>query len=261
MDDNKVLKEQVGPLQEDIRLGRLKWEVMKAAWQTLEASVENKIDVASQAVGNKPCQVDFPSVKESEGAKRNHSKDLKSWTQSRDKFTNKEVEANTRDSNTQGREIKERQSKATNVIIKGVKEYGRGEHNLDLARDFLRDMVAWQGQICQAWRVGKFCDEKTRPIKVIMSSICDRQGVLSKKQLLRGSLFFLDEDLTVRQQEERKEEMEKVRAARDEGKRAWLYKGKVVISCFGPYSNLSQRADNSKMTTNSLVERKAATLT
>jgi hypothetical protein len=30
--------------------------------------------------------------------------------------------------------------------------------------------------------------------------------------------------------------MSKVRAARDEGKRAWLFKGKVVISFFGPHS-------------------------
>jgi hypothetical protein len=30
--------------------------------------------------------------------------------------------------------------------------------------------------------------------------------------------------------------MSNVRAARDEGKRAWFFKGKVVISFFGPHS-------------------------
>jgi hypothetical protein len=55
--------------------------------------------------------------------------------------------------------------------------------------------------------VGKPSGERARPIKVIMSSIPDKQILLSKKQLLRGSHFFLDEDLTIRQQEERKEEL------------------------------------------------------
>ena len=115
-----------------------------------------------------------------------------------------------------------------------MRDYGENEGTLDLARDFLSDMMLWQGRICQAWRVGKPSDERARPIKVTISSTHDKQILLSKKQLLRGSLFFLEEDLTIRQQEEIREEMSKVRAARDEGKRAWLYKGKAVIAFFGP---------------------------
>jgi hypothetical protein len=84
--------------------------------------------------------------------------------------------------------------------------------------------------------VGKPSGERARPIKFIMSSIRDKQILLGKKQLLRGSHFFLDEYLTIRQQEERREELSKVRVARDEGKRAWLFKKKVVIAFFGPHS-------------------------
>ena len=69
-------------------------------------------------------------------------------------------------------------------------------------------------------QVGKPSGERDRPIKVIMSSIREKQILLGKKQLLRGSHFFLDEDLTIRQQEERREDLSKVRASRDEGKRA-----------------------------------------
>jgi hypothetical protein len=72
--------------------------------------------------------------------------------------------------------------------------------------------------------VGKPSGERARTIQVIMSSIRDKQILPGKKQLLRGSRFFLDEDLTIKQQEERKEELLKVRAARDERKRAWLFK-------------------------------------
>ena len=77
---------------------------------------------------------------------------------------------------------------------------------------------------------------RVRPIKVIMPSLRDKYTILSKKHLLRGSRFFLEEDLTIKQQEERREEMLKVRVVRDESKRAWIYKGKVVIVRFGPPS-------------------------
>ena len=70
---------------------------------------------------------------------------------------------------------------------------------LDLARDFLKDKLLWQGQICQAWRVGKFNGERAKPIKVVMPSLHDKYIILSKKHLLRGSHFFLKEDLTVKQ--------------------------------------------------------------
>ncbi len=140
--------------------------------------------------------------------------------------------------NMQDSEGKERQNRAANIIIKGVKDYGKNECTLDLARDFLKDKSLWQGQICQAWRVGKFNDERARPIKVIMPSLRDKYIILSKKHLLRGSRFFLEEDLTVKQHEERREEILKIRETRDEGKRAWIYKGKVVIARFGPPSKI-----------------------
>ena len=115
-----------------------------------------------------------------------------------------------------------------------MRDYGKNECTLELTSDFLKDKLLWQGQIFQAWRVGKPSDERARPIKVIMASARDKKTLLIKKHLLKGSRFFLEEDLTIMLQEERKKELSKVRATRDEGKRAWLYKGKVVIAVFGP---------------------------
>ena len=132
-----------------------------------------------------------------------------------------------------------------------MEDYGKNECTLDLARDFLKDKLQWQGKICQAWKVGKPNGERTRPIKVIMPNLCDKEIILSRKQFLRGSRFFLEEDLTVRQQEERRDEMTKVRAARDEGKRAWIYKGKAVIAQFGPPSKTRQQDNNKEEEANS----------
>ena len=105
--------------------------------------------------------------------------------------------------------------------------------------------------------MGKPSGERDRPIKVIMSIIHDKQILLGNKQLLRGSLFFLDEDLTIRQQEERKEELLKVRAARDEGKRAWLFKGKAGIAIFGSHSKTGQQVGSQEETTISLAGKYA----
>jgi len=90
-----------------------------------------------------------------------------------------------------------------------------------------------------------------------MASARDKQTLLSK-HLLKGSRFFLEEDLTIMQQEERKKELSKVRAARDEGKRAWLYKGKVVIAIFGPPSKARQQNNNQEVIANPLAENIAA---
>ena len=86
-----------------------------------------------------------------------------------------------------------------------------------------------------------------------MPSLCDKYIILSKKHLLRGSRFFLEEDLTVKQQEERREEILKVRVARDEGKRAWIYKGKVAIVRFGSPSRTYQQDGNKEEETNSSI--------
>jgi hypothetical protein len=139
-----------------------------------------------------------------------------------------------------------------------VKDYGKNECTLDLARDFLKDKLQWQGQICQAWRVGKPNGERVRPIKVIMPNLRDKDIILSRKQFLKGSRFFLEEDLTVRQQEERRDEMTKVRAARDEGKRAWIYKGKAVIAQFGPPSKTRQQDNNKEEAANSSARNEEA---
>lgn len=44
----------------------------------------------------------------------------------------------------QDREGKERQNRAANIIIEGVKYYEKNECTLDLARDFLKDKLLWQ---------------------------------------------------------------------------------------------------------------------
>ena len=57
----------------------------------------------------------------------------------------------------------------------------------------------------------------------------------------------------MRQQVERRMEMEKIRTARNEGKRAWMFKGKAIIAHFGHHSNEGQQEGNKGATTNTLA--------
>ena len=59
----------------------------------------------------------------------------------------KEKESSNQGDNKQEKETKERQDKATNIRIKGVRDYGKNECTLELASDFLKDRLHWQGQI------------------------------------------------------------------------------------------------------------------
>ena len=74
----------------------------------------------------------------------------KTWAQVVSKSAINLGEANIQVNTIQDNEIRERQVRATNIIIKGVRDYGENEGTLDLARDFLSDMMLWQGKICQA---------------------------------------------------------------------------------------------------------------
>ena len=157
----------------------------------------------SQDKGKVVAQIDNNEETSREERKGDSAKLSKTWAQVISNSAKREGETNIRVDNMQDRERKERQDRTTNIIIKGVKDYEKNECTLDLTRDFLKDKLQWQGQICQAWRVGKLNGERARPIKVIMPSLCDKDIILSKKHLLRGSRFFL-EDLIVIQQEERR---------------------------------------------------------
>jgi hypothetical protein len=261
-ENNKVLKEQVSLLQEALQMGKTEWQRMKAEVKNMKKIVVENTEVMnakpSQDKGKVVTQIDNNEETSREERKGDSTKLSKTWAQIISNPTRREGERNIQVGNMQDRESKERHDRATNIIIKGVKDYGKNECTLDLARDFLKDKLQWQGQICQAWRVGKPNGERARPIKFIMPNLCDKDIILSKKQFLRGSRFFLEEDLTVRQQEERRDEMTKVREARDEGKRAWIYKGKVVIAQFGPPSKTRQQDNNKEEATNSSARNEEA---
>ena len=90
-------------------------------------------------------QINNHEEKAREKTKGDSTKVSKAWAQVISNSPNKEGETNIQVDNMQDSEGKERQNRAANIIIKGVKDYGKNECTLDLARDFLKDKLLWQG--------------------------------------------------------------------------------------------------------------------
>ena len=71
----------------------------------------------------------------------NSTKVSKTWAQVISNSAKREEETNIQVNKMQDRESKERLDRATNIIIKGVKYYGKNECTLDLVRDFLKEKL------------------------------------------------------------------------------------------------------------------------
>ena len=130
-------------LQEALLIGKTEWQSMKADVQNISKFVVESTEVvnvkSSQDKGKMISQIDNHEEKEREERKGDSTKVSKTWAQVISNFSNKEGKTNVQVENMQHREGKERQNRAANIIIKGVKDYGKNECTLDLARDFLKD--------------------------------------------------------------------------------------------------------------------------
>lgn len=100
-----------------------------------------------------------------------------------------------------------------------------------LAKDFIRVKLNWTRYIQQGNRIGRNTKNgKDRHVRVTLKSIEDKMDILKNIGLLQGAHIYLDDELTPKQQDERRKEWEKVKSERDVGKWAWLKNGKVQVS-------------------------------
>lgn len=95
----------------------------------------------SQDKGKVVSQIDNHEDTTRQERKGGSKKVSKTWAQVISNFANREGEVNVRVGNMQDRESKEMQDRETNIIIKGVKYYGKNICTLDLARDLLKDKL------------------------------------------------------------------------------------------------------------------------
>jgi hypothetical protein len=158
-ENNKVLKERVSMLQETLLEAKAEWQGLKDVGQIREDSTMEIREVMNSKTpkveGKTGEQAHIHGVKAKDEEKRDFTKIFKTWAQVNSNFAHMEKETDSQGDDMQSRENKERQGRAANIIIKGVREYGKNERTLDLTSEFMKDKLLWQGRIFQARRVGK----------------------------------------------------------------------------------------------------------
>lgn len=139
-------------------------------------------------------------------------------------------------------DILEGQSRSHNVMIDGIPE-SENERRSDseekvptLFKEKL-DLDPHTIGIDRAQRVGKASTaadgthvrQRPRPVMVRLLRIKDRDTILSKAKMLRGSNIFINEDYPNSVRQKRKELLPKMKAARESGDTAFLRYDKLII--------------------------------
>ena len=116
-------------LQEALLIGKTEWQRMKAKVQNMKKFAVGDTEVMnakpSQDNGKVVAQIDNNEETSREERKGDSAKLSKTRAQVISNSAKNEGETNIQVDNIQDRESKERQDRATNIIIKGVKYYGK----------------------------------------------------------------------------------------------------------------------------------------
>jgi hypothetical protein len=128
-ENNKVLTDQVTLLQEVLLEAKAEWQGLKDVGQIKEDSVveirEGMNSKTPKAKGKTGEQAYTHGVKARDEEKGDFTKNSKTRVQVISNSAHKEKETHSQGDDMQGRESKEKQDRAANVIIKGVREYGK----------------------------------------------------------------------------------------------------------------------------------------
>ena len=172
--ENKVLKEQVISLQNNMERGQQELITLKQELEQLKTAEEKDIGAwkNSKASRMEEFQSTIANMEMREIKLKQQIEEAKTWAQVVKEPVVEQKESIERQIKRQIKEEKDKQDKATNVIIKGLKDYGEKERTNMLARDFLRDKLNWTGYISQANRIGRKTENgKDRHVRVALKSI------------------------------------------------------------------------------------------
>ena len=123
----------------------------------------------------------------------------------------------------------ERNKRALNLIIFSLKEEV-DEDTLAIAQTKLHNRLQIETTcLTEATRLGKLTENKGRLIRIKVSSTDHKYDILSKTSSLKGAGIFLNEDLIPQDQAESRQDVQKVKEARKEGKWAIIRNRKDVI--------------------------------
>lgn len=132
-------------------------------------------------------------------------------------------------------EVLERQTRKNNVIYFGIEEV-EDENIKTLEQNIInvitkkQEVNLNQTEINNVYRIGKINNERQpRPVIVSLTNFKRKTEILSSRAKLRGSDIFVNEDMTRKQQEVRKNLNVHAKRLREEGKRVSIKGDRIVI--------------------------------
>ena len=157
-------------------------------------------------------------------------KTLKSYAEVAKQSQMEVLEAKEEEKRLANEENKNQEARAANCKLSGLEE--KHEENIkEVLVSFLESQLkVHDPQIIQAYRVGKKKEEFARPIIVKFASSMEKGRVVANRAMLKGQRIWLDDDLTPMQIQAKKMELEKMKAAKEQGFVAYLRNRKAFIT-------------------------------
>ena len=121
-----------------------------------------------------------------------------------------------------------------NIVILGVPELSENENTEEVVRDFYKTKLKiGDGERIEHQRLHRIPSaQKPRPIKVRFFRYDDKVKIMNHAKNLKGTSYFITDDLPKRNRQMRKEQMEQMKKAREMGKIAFFSRSepwKLVI--------------------------------
>lgn len=127
-------------------------------------------------------------------------------------------------------EMRNRQARSSNCKISGLNEVEK-ENTSEVVTSFLTDQLkVHDPKVVHAFRIGQKKGDLPRPILVKFCTDQEKERVKANRGMLKGHKVWLHDDLTPTQVKLRKVELDKVKAAKEEGWVAYLRNGQAVIT-------------------------------
>ena len=119
-----------------------------------------------------------------------------------------------------------------NIIIGNLEESSNSTEDREKVVEILQSKLNVEFSPLDMRRVGKKTEGKARIILVKFKTEQEKIQLLKKAPALKGSKLYLAEDLTIDERRERRIQVEEMKRARQEGKRAYIRfsDGKLVIN-------------------------------
>lgn len=132
-------------------------------------------------------------------------------------------------------EILQKQNINRNLIIYGIEDednenqYTRIQKIEQLCQN-MQVKLNTNTDISDSSRLGKYCDNKVRPMQLVLTTKIKKTELLKNSYRLKATQYWISDEYTKQEQDERKQLKEHLQEARGNGHNAKLRRNKLIIN-------------------------------